>query len=234
MREGLGPNPCAAPNLAPEMPRLRDPTLRAAKGAPSRATAAAAAAFKAARCLKVVRRSSKKAKKTALLMPLLSARGPIPRKNALGPPYAHALTLRPGSVWTPSHAQGRKLLCYIIREIKPPLINIRALYEQISVSQQAPFRQTPSPPFDRYTARMRASQRRTDVQTAAAALDMVGRAAALHIMRVLMTSNGVVAAAAKAPEIAPMQKSSCNSAGNGQLTSHVIAGWLAALECIAV
>ena len=37
---------------------------------------------------------------------------------------------------------------------------------------------------------------------------MVGREAAVHIMLVLMTSRGVVAAAAKAPAVAPMQKSS--------------------------
>ena len=38
---------------------------------------------------------------------------------------------------------------------------------------------------------------------------IVGREAAVHIMLVLMTSKGVVAAAAKAPAAAPMQKSSC-------------------------
>ncbi len=40
---------------------------------------------------------------------------------------------------------------------------------------------------------------------------MVGREAAVHIMLVLMTSRGVVAAAANAPAVAPMQKSSCRS-----------------------
>lgn len=58
---------------------------------------------------------------------------------------------------------------------------------------------------------------RTEDQTAMAALDMVGRAAALHIMRVLMTSSGVVAAAANAPETAPMQKSSCSHQTGGML-----------------
>ena len=38
---------------------------------------------------------------------------------------------------------------------------------------------------------------------------MVGRLAAVHIMVVFTTSSGVVAAAAKAPDTAPMQKSSC-------------------------
>jgi hypothetical protein len=41
---------------------------------------------------------------------------------------------------------------------------------------------------------------------------MVGRCAAAHIMRVLMTSSGVVDAAANAPAKAPMPKSSCNQA----------------------
>lgn len=39
---------------------------------------------------------------------------------------------------------------------------------------------------------------------------MDGREAAVHIMCVLMTSSGVVAAAANAPETAPIAKSSCN------------------------
>ena len=39
------------------------------------------------RTLKAVRRASKKQKKTAELMPLESARGPTPRKNAVGPPW---------------------------------------------------------------------------------------------------------------------------------------------------
>jgi hypothetical protein len=46
-------------------------------------------------------------------------------------------------------------------------------------------------------------------QMVLAAWAMVGRLAAVVIIRVLMTSSGVVAAAAKAPEIAPMTKSSC-------------------------
>lgn len=46
--------------------------------------------------------------------------------------------------------------------------------------------------------------------TARDALAMVGREAAVHIMFVLMTSRGVVAAAAKAPAQAPIAKSSCN------------------------
>ena len=37
----------------------------------------------------------------------------------------------------------------------------------------------------------------------------MGRLAALHIMCVLITSSGVVAAAAKAPAAAPIAKSSC-------------------------
>ncbi len=48
-----------------------------------------------------------------------------------------------------------------------------------------------------------------------AALRMVGREAAEHIMLVLMTSSGVVAAAAKAPDTAPMQKSSCRARTRG-------------------
>ena len=51
--------------------------------------------------------------------------------------------------------------------------------------------------------------RRTFFHAATAAPVMVGRLAAVHIMVVLMTSSGVVAAAAKAPDTAPMQKSSC-------------------------
>ena len=63
---------------------------------------------------------------------------------------------------------------------------------------------------------------RTEFQTAMAALDMVGRAAALHIMRVLMTSSGVVAAAANAPETAPMQKSSCKGIQAVRQTVHCV------------
>ena len=48
-------------------------------------------------------------------------------------------------------------------------------------------------------------------RTARAEDIMVGREAAVHIMLVLMTSSGVVAAAAKAPAAAPMQKSSCRA-----------------------
>lgn len=40
---------------------------------------------------------------------------------------------------------------------------------------------------------------------------MLGRDAAVHIMVVLMTSRGVVAAAAKAPLTAPIAKSSCKA-----------------------
>ena len=47
--------------------------------------------------------------------------------------------------------------------------------------------------------------------TACPALSIVGRDAAMHIMVVLMTSRGVVAAAANAPAQAPMAKSSCDS-----------------------
>jgi hypothetical protein len=46
-------------------------------------------------------------------------------------------------------------------------------------------------------------------QMVLAAWAMVGRLAAVVIIRVLMTSSGVVAAAAKAPEMAPITKSSC-------------------------
>ena len=46
------------------------------------------------------------------------------------------------------------------------------------------------------------------------ALSMLGREAALHIMVVLMTSRGVVAAAAKAPLTAPMAKSSCTESAD--------------------
>lgn len=45
--------------------------------------------------------------------------------------------------------------------------------------------------------------------TARPALIMVGRDAAVHIIFVLITSSGVVAAAAKAPAQAPIAKSSC-------------------------
>lgn len=76
---------------------------------------------------------SKNAKKTAELMPLDRARGPMPRKNADMPPWE-------------------------------------------------------------YTMRV------------AAIMD--GRLAAEHIMLVLMTSSGVVAAAAREPATAPMAKSS--------------------------
>ena len=50
---------------------------------------------------------------------------------------------------------------------------------------------------------------------------MVGRDAAVHIMFVLMTSSGVVAAAAKAPAQAPIAKSSCNTlpSWNGDVLS---------------
>jgi len=44
------------------------------------------------------------------------------------------------------------------------------------------------------------------------ALAMLGREAAVHIMVVLITSRGVVAAAAKAPLTAPIAKSSCSGA----------------------
>ena len=50
------------------------------------AAAAAACAFTDAWRLNDRRSISKKAKKTALLMPLLSARGPTPLKKAVGPP----------------------------------------------------------------------------------------------------------------------------------------------------
>ena len=44
------------------------------------------------------------------------------------------------------------------------------------------------------------------------ALTMLGRDAAEHIIVVLITSKGVVAAAAKAPLTAPIAKSSCRTA----------------------
>ncbi len=50
------------------------------------AAAAVACALSDAWRLKERRSISKKAKKTALLMPLLSARGPTPLKKAVGPP----------------------------------------------------------------------------------------------------------------------------------------------------
>jgi hypothetical protein len=48
--------------------------------------------------------------------------------------------------------------------------------------------------------------------TVRAAEAMVGREAAVHIMLVLITSRGVVAAAANAPAAAPIAKSSCGAA----------------------
>lgn len=77
--------------------------------------------------------------------------------------------------------------------------------------------------------------------TARPALIMVGREAAVHIMFVLMTSSGVVAAAAKAPAHAPMAKSSCTgqdqwselerNSTNGQQNIHVDCGLQSAHEC---
>ena len=70
----------------------RDPA-NVTRPSPDAATAPAATAAAAAACalrdawrLKERRSISKKAKNTALLMPLLSARGPTPLKNAVGPP----------------------------------------------------------------------------------------------------------------------------------------------------
>jgi len=140
--------------------------------------------WRASPCRRLIapRSASKKQKKTAELMPLLSARGPTPLRAASppdlgrcsGPTAAHAarpqasvVLCQGGSGWT--------------------LVLGRAG----GAAHRKNWAPEPSAAIER------------------AAPSMVGRLAAEHIMLVLMTSSGVVAAAANAPATAPMAKSSC-------------------------
>jgi hypothetical protein len=175
-RAACRPHSCSAGGPIPV-------TDKSAKGE-RQAEAPRVGGWRASACRRLIapRNASKKQKKTAELMPLLSARGPTPLRAASppdlgrcsGPTPAHA-TRPQASVVFCQGGSGRTLV----------------LGRAGGAAHRKNWAPEPSAAIER------------------AAPSMVGRLAAEHIMLVLMTSSGVVAAAANAPATAPMAKSSC-------------------------
>ena len=155
---------------------------------------------RALRCLKVVRRASKKQKKTALLMPLLSARGPtpLPRRK----PRSQSFLVRRAHDLSPA----------ITATSWSETIN-RCCQACMLAWQQ--WQAAPTAQGDSQHPHRKKWLGPPWAMTARAAEPMVGRLAAAHIMLVLITSSGVVAAAANAPAVAPIAKSSCTCVAPG-------------------